>query len=165
MSEVHTNTMARWHQQYSSKGNPTIPLNSKVETDMAVIGDSASIDKPHQTCKKWQSCMKAYRYKRRVWQLWMRFKKHASCFSTGRGESFQTKQHQLVSMANVDLDLQLWAMVGNKKQFISLCILILGKRSPSSSNIDVFIQPLLMELQKLWHGVHALNFLPTTRES
>ena len=45
-----------------------------------------------------------------------------------------------------------------KKFFISLCILISGKKSPSASNIDVFIRPLLKELQELWHGVHALDF-------
>jgi hypothetical protein len=45
-----------------------------------------------------------------------------------------------------------------KKFFISLCILISGKKSPTSSNIDVFIRPLLKELQELWHGVHALDF-------
>jgi hypothetical protein len=39
-----------------------------------------------------------------------------------------------------------------------LCILISGKKSPSASNIDVFIRPLLKELQELWHGVHALDF-------
>ena len=33
-----------------------------------------------------------------------------------------------------------------KKVFISLCILISGKRSPDASNIDVFIRPLLKEL-------------------
>jgi hypothetical protein len=45
-----------------------------------------------------------------------------------------------------------------KKFFISLCILISGKKSPTSSNIDVFIGPLLKELQELWHGVDALDF-------
>jgi hypothetical protein len=45
-----------------------------------------------------------------------------------------------------------------KKFFISLCILISGKKSPTSSNIDVFIRPLLKELQELWHGVDALDF-------
>jgi hypothetical protein len=30
--------------------------------------------------------------------------------------------------------------------FISLCILISGKKSPTSSNIDVFIRPLSKEL-------------------
>jgi hypothetical protein len=45
-----------------------------------------------------------------------------------------------------------------KKFFISLCILISGKKSPTSANIDVFIRPLLKELQELWHGVDALDF-------
>ena len=45
-----------------------------------------------------------------------------------------------------------------KKLFISLCILSSGKKSPSSSNIDVFIRPLLKDLQKLWHDIDALDF-------
>jgi hypothetical protein len=45
-----------------------------------------------------------------------------------------------------------------KKFFISLCILISGKKSPTPSNIDVFIRLLLRELKELWHGVHALDF-------
>jgi hypothetical protein len=49
-------------------------------------------------------------------------------------------------------------MVGDKKNFIGSCILISGKKSPSSSNIDVIIRPLLKELQELWHGVDALDF-------
>ena len=45
-----------------------------------------------------------------------------------------------------------------KKFFISLSILILGKHSPLSSNIDVSIRPLLRELQELWCGVIELDF-------
>jgi hypothetical protein len=45
-----------------------------------------------------------------------------------------------------------------KKFFISLCILISGKRSPNDGNIDVFLRPLLDELQQLWHGVPTLDF-------
>ena len=45
-----------------------------------------------------------------------------------------------------------------KKFFISLCILISGKQSPLATNIDVFIRPLLRELQELWRGVPALDF-------
>jgi hypothetical protein len=36
-----------------------------------------------------------------------------------------------------------------KKFFISLCILISGKRSPHDGNIDVFLRPLLDELKEL----------------
>jgi hypothetical protein len=45
-----------------------------------------------------------------------------------------------------------------KKFFISMCILISGKRSPTASNIDVFIRPLLKELHQLWRGVCAQDF-------
>lgn len=45
-----------------------------------------------------------------------------------------------------------------KKFFISLCILISGKRSPTATNIDVFLRPLLKELHQLWHGVAAQDF-------
>lgn len=45
-----------------------------------------------------------------------------------------------------------------KKFFISLCILISGKKSPTSNNIDVFMRPLLNELHELWHGVGAQDF-------
>jgi hypothetical protein len=46
-----------------------------------------------------------------------------------------------------------------KKFFIQLYILILGKSSPTNDNIDVFIRPLLEELQTLWRGVIAQDFL------
>lgn len=42
-----------------------------------------------------------------------------------------------------------------KKFFISLSILISGKRSPTATNIDVFLRPLLNELHQLWRGVPA----------
>ena len=45
-----------------------------------------------------------------------------------------------------------------KKFFISLCILISGKHSPTSKNIDVFLRPLLRELHALWAGVTAQDF-------
>jgi hypothetical protein len=45
-----------------------------------------------------------------------------------------------------------------KKFFISLCILISGKQSPTSKNIDVFLRPLLRELLQLWEGIVAQDF-------
>ena len=45
-----------------------------------------------------------------------------------------------------------------KKFFISLCILISGKHSPTSKGIGVFMHPLVKELLQLWHGVPALDF-------
>jgi hypothetical protein len=45
-----------------------------------------------------------------------------------------------------------------KKFFISLCILISGKRSPTATNIDVFVRPLLNELKQLWQGIRTLDY-------
>ena len=45
-----------------------------------------------------------------------------------------------------------------KKFFIQLCILISGKMSPTNENMDVFIRPLVEELQRLWGGVNAQDF-------
>ena len=46
-----------------------------------------------------------------------------------------------------------------KKFFIQLSIIISGKESPTSENIGVFIEPLIEELQLLWNGVRAQDFL------
>jgi hypothetical protein len=40
-----------------------------------------------------------------------------------------------------------------------LCILISSKESPTSENIGVFMEPLVEELQQLWTGVRAQDFL------
>jgi len=45
-----------------------------------------------------------------------------------------------------------------KKFFIQLSILVSGKMSPTNENIDVFIQPIIEELQELWVGVSAQDF-------
>jgi hypothetical protein len=45
-----------------------------------------------------------------------------------------------------------------KRFFITLSILISGKESPTSKNIDVFLQPLVEELQELWIGIDAQDF-------
>ena len=39
-----------------------------------------------------------------------------------------------------------------------MSILSLGKRSPTATNIDVFVRPLLNELKQLWQGVTALDY-------
>jgi hypothetical protein len=42
--------------------------------------------------------------------------------------------------------------------FIQLCILISGKDAPTPEGVDVFIRPLIEELQLLWTGVPAQDF-------
>jgi len=45
-----------------------------------------------------------------------------------------------------------------KKFFIQLSILVFGKLSQTNENTDVFIRPIIEELQKLWTGVLAQDF-------
>ena len=44
-----------------------------------------------------------------------------------------------------------------KKFFLSLVLLIPGPKSPTAENIDVFLAPIIRDLQKLWVGVPAIN--------
>jgi len=44
-----------------------------------------------------------------------------------------------------------------KKFFISLAVLILEPKAPTTENIDVFLAPLVRDLLKLWEGVPAVN--------
>ena len=48
-----------------------------------------------------------------------------------------------------------------KKFFISLCILISGKHSPTTKNLDVFMRPLMRELHEFWGGRASIGFLST----
>lgn len=59
-------------------------------------------------------------------------------------------------MLTLIYNLEPWFVT--KKFFISLSILISGKHAPNSASLDVFMRPLLRELQELWHGVPALDF-------
>jgi hypothetical protein len=44
-----------------------------------------------------------------------------------------------------------------KKRFVMLCLLIPTKLSLTGLNIDVFIQPLVDELQQLWSRIGVLT--------
>ena len=44
-----------------------------------------------------------------------------------------------------------------KRFFISLTMIIPGPSSPSEETIDVFLQPLVHELKKLWVGIRAVD--------
>lgn len=44
-----------------------------------------------------------------------------------------------------------------KRFFICLTMIILGPKSPTENNIDVYLQPLVHELKKLWVGVKAVD--------
>ena len=44
-----------------------------------------------------------------------------------------------------------------KRFFISLAMLIPGPKSPTADNIDVFMQPLIRDLLRLWTWTPAMN--------
>ena len=49
-----------------------------------------------------------------------------------------------------------------KRFFVSLSVIILGPTSPSEETIDVYLQPLVHELKKLWMGVQAVDMSEPT---
>ena len=44
-----------------------------------------------------------------------------------------------------------------KKFFISLAVLIPGPKAPTAENIDVFLAPVVRDLQELWDGILAVD--------
>jgi hypothetical protein len=46
-----------------------------------------------------------------------------------------------------------------------LVLLIPGKESVTSENIDVYLAPLIEELQQLWHGVKMLSMSQMTMKT
>jgi hypothetical protein len=44
-----------------------------------------------------------------------------------------------------------------KRYFLMLALIILGKKSVIYGNLDVYLQPLIKELQVLWQGVQAFD--------
>ncbi len=61
-------------------------------------------------------------------------------------------------MARNFVELQFAPLVGNKMLLFDVGILIiLGKESVTFSNMDVYLEPLIEELQMLWQGVKTFD--------
>jgi hypothetical protein len=69
--------------------------------------------------------------------------------------SMQASSHSTWPILIVLYNLPPWLVT--KKFFTTLSLLISGKESPTSENIDVYLQPLLEELQELWTGTPAYD--------
>jgi hypothetical protein len=67
----------------------------------------------------------------------------------------QPSSHSTWPILIVLYNLPPW--LATKKFFINLTLLISGKESPTSENIDVYLQPLLEELLELWRGIPAYD--------
>ena len=61
----------------------------------------------------------------------------------------------LLGMLNYNLPL--WLVT--KNFFMMLAIIISGKESVTDKNVDVYMAPLIEELQKLWKGIDCLDGL------
>jgi hypothetical protein len=56
------------------------------------------------------------------------------------------------------VELQFAPLVSNKMLHFDVGILIIiGKESLASSNMDVYSKPFIEELQMLWHGVKTFD--------
>jgi hypothetical protein len=76
--------------------------------------------------------------------------------------SMQASLHSTWPILVVLYNLPPWLIT--KKFFISLTLLISGKESPTSENIDVYLQPLLEELIELWRGTSVYDALANSDE-
>ena len=69
--------------------------------------------------------------------------------------SLQSSKHSVWPMMLVFYNLPPYLLT--KRFFISLSMIIPGPKSPSEDTIDVFLQPLVHELKKLWVGVPSVD--------
>jgi hypothetical protein len=69
--------------------------------------------------------------------------------------SMQASSHSTWLVLIVIYNLPPW--LATKKFFISLMLLISGKESPTSDNIDVYMELLIEELIELWKGIPAYD--------
>ena len=64
-------------------------------------------------------------------------------------------KHSTWPVLTINYNLPPWLVT--KKFFIMLTLIIPGKESVKDKNIDVYLQPLVEELEALWVGVHAYD--------
>lgn len=69
--------------------------------------------------------------------------------------STQSLSHSTWPVVLLNYNLPPWLVT--KRFFFMLALLIPGKESVTSENIDVYLAPLIEELQELWSGVDAVD--------
>jgi hypothetical protein len=69
--------------------------------------------------------------------------------------SNQSLSHSTWPVILLNYNLPPWLIT--KRFFLMLVLIIPGKESVTSENIDVYLAPLIEELQQLWHGVNAVD--------
>jgi hypothetical protein len=71
--------------------------------------------------------------------------------------SMQRSTHSTWPVMVLLYNLPTWLVT--KKFFVSLSLLISGKESPTSKNIDIFLSPLVEEFLELWEGIDVVMLL------
>lgn len=69
--------------------------------------------------------------------------------------SMQRSSHSTWPVMVLLYNLPPWLVT--KKFFISLSLLISGKQSPTFENIDIYLSPLVEELEELWNRVDVVD--------
>jgi hypothetical protein len=74
--------------------------------------------------------------------------------------SMQRSTHSIWPVMVLLYNLPPWLVT--KNFFVSLSLLLSGKESPTSKNIDVYLSPLVEELERLWEGIPVFDALANT---
>ena len=69
--------------------------------------------------------------------------------------SNQSLSHSTWPVVLLNYNLPPWLIT--KRFFLMLVLIIPGKESVTSENIDVYLAPLMEELHELWGGIHAVD--------
>ena len=69
--------------------------------------------------------------------------------------SNQSLSHSTWPVVLLNYNLPPWLVT--KRFFLMLALLIPGKESVTSENVDVYLAPLIEELQQLWEGIDAVD--------
>jgi len=67
----------------------------------------------------------------------------------------QSLSHSTWPVIMLNYNLPPWLVT--KNFFMMLTLIIPGKRSVTEKNIDVYLAPLIQELQELWRGVECVD--------
>ena len=84
-----------------------------------------------------------------------RFLRLALCLDGINPFNMQSTTYSTWPILLITYNLPPWLVT--RKFFVSLVLLIPGPKSPSSTTIDVFLEPVVDDLLQLWNGVKAVD--------
>ena len=84
-----------------------------------------------------------------------RFVRLALCLDGINPFNMQSTTHSTWPVILICYNLPPWLVT--RKFFVSLVLLIPGPKSPTSTNFDVFLEPVVDDLLELWNGVRSVD--------